>query len=318
MTKIEVIIPLFNEVQNIVPLIRRLDAALQPIRNEARTKYVFINDGSQDGTLQLIERLVREREDIVLIDLIHNFGHSAALACGIDHFESDVAIVMDGDLQDPPEAIPALYQAWKDGHPTVAVERGNRSERHAWRFKAFYRILHRITQSLPPIQFGTFCLLDKSVVDRMRHLKERNRYFPGLVSLSSQSVFPVRFNRESRAHGDSRVGPWGLLNLAITAFLSFSNVPVRLVSIFGLVSSVLALGMGLGIISIKLFTAKAIPGWASQMTLLAFASGIQLLCLGLMGEYVARIYEEVKARPLYWVDSILEKNKGRRSKKEVA
>ena len=140
----------------------------------------------------------------------------------------------------------------------------------------------------------------------MKKLKERNRYFPGLIGFSSRDITPIRIDRGARKHGGSRVGFFGLLNLAVTAFLSFSNIPIRLVSIFGLLLSVGAVLFGLEILRLKLFTSSAIPGWASTMSFMAFGFGAQLLCLGLIGEYIARIYEEVKDRPIYMVDQILE------------
>jgi glycosyltransferase involved in cell wall biosynthesis len=230
---------------------------------------------------------------------------------------------MDADLQDSPDALPALFYAWKNGAKTAVVERGKRAEKGAVFFKVFYWLLHRVSRTLPPISFGSHSILDRTVVHRLRSFTESNRYFPGLVALSSPDIVSIRRNREPRRHGTSRVGFFGLVNLAITALLSFSNAPVRLVSLLGIVCALGGFGMGAAIIGIKLLTSKAIPGWASMMTLIAFGSGLQLLCLGLIGEYVARIYDEVKGRPLYWVDSLssdvnTSRAFGQNRKKEVA
>ncbi len=301
---IEILLPIFNEVANLVPLTRELDRVISHIKHEVDVSYLFINDGSSDGSTELLHRMAKQRTDMRVVDLIHNFGHSAALACGIDHFQGDALCIMDADLQDSPDALVALYEAWKEGAKTVVAERGERKERSRFFFKLFYYLLHKVARQLPPMNFGTHCLLDADVVARLKALPEKNRYLPGLVAYASGPVAAVRVDRNSRLHGTSRVGSWGLIQLAITALLSFSIVPIRMVSLFGILCSAVAIGAGSTIIAVKLFTDLAIPGWASMMTTVFFASGIQLLCLGLIGEYVARIYEEVKQRPLYLVGSI--------------
>jgi dolichol-phosphate mannosyltransferase len=304
---IEVILPIFNEVNNILPLMRELDKVKTQLLTEASLSYLFINDGSTDGSTELLQRLYRERADIRVVELIHNFGHSAALSCGVEHFQGDIAVVMDADMQDAPSALIEMYAAWKKGAKTVVAERGERKEKSKILFKSFYFLLHKVAKNLPPIEFGTHSLLDKSVVERLRKIKEKNRYFPGLVSYSSSRIHPIVVDRAKRAHGESRVGIFGLINLALTAFLSFSSTPVKMVSVLGLICSSGSLVAGCIIMGIKIFSDKAIPGWASMMTAIAFGSGIQLLCLGIIGEYVARIYDEVKDRPLYLVDKVLSK-----------
>jgi dolichol-phosphate mannosyltransferase len=302
-------------VKNIQPLLKQLDAVADQMSAEATFGFLFINDGSKDGTRQLLHRIFRERTNLRIVDLIHNFGHGAALACGLDHCRGDIAVFMDADQQDTPSTIPALFAAWKQGAKTVVAERGERTERMRWLFHGFYFLLHRVARRLPPINYGTFCLLDRSVVERLRQIKERNRYFPGLVGFSSGGVTAIRADRQSRGHGSSRVGVLGLIQLAITALLSFSNAPVRLVSVLGVLFSALSMFCGFSIVGIKLFTNRAIPGWASLMTTSMFGNGLQLLCLGLIGEYIARIYDEVKERPLYLVDRVLEKKAAKKPQK---
>ncbi len=306
--KIEILLPIFNEAANLSPLIRELDRVTHPLRAEAVVSYLFVNDGSTDGSTEILHQLAAQRDDVRVIDLIHNFGHSAALVCGLDYFEGDVLAIMDADLQDSPDALLPMYAAWKNGSKTVVAERGNRKEKNRLLFQAFYFALNKITTRMPPLNFGTYSLLDKSIVARLRTLSERNRYLPGLIAFSSGPITSIRVDREARLHGESRVGSWGLVQLAVTALISFSNTPIRLVSFFGLFCSASSVLAGMVFIGVRVFTDAAIPGWASMMTALAFTSGIQLLCLGLMGEYVARIYEEVKQRPLYMVDALHEKS----------
>ncbi len=304
---IEIVLPVFNEVQNIQPLLKQMDMVGQELKAHASISYLFIDDGSHDGSSELLYRLYRERTDIRVVQLVHNFGHSSALSAGLDHFEGDIAVFMDADMQDAPEALWEMFIQWQKGKKTVVAERGQRKEKNTLLFKAFYFLLHQSARSLPPINFGTHCLLDKTVVNRMRQLKERNRYFPGLVSFSSGEITPVEIDRGARAHGKSRVGLAGLINLALTALVSFSSAPVKMVSFLGLLAAGGSLVAGIIFVCIRIFTDKAIPGWASMMTAMAFGSGLQLLCLGIIGEYIARIYDEVKQRPLYLVDKVLSK-----------
>lgn len=309
---IEVILPVFNERENLEPLVRALDGAAAKLKGTATMSYLFVNDGSSDGTTEELYRLHESRPDVRVVDLLHNFGHGAALSAGVDHFKGDIAVVMDADLQDDPDSIADMLEEWKKGSRTVVAERGERKERNSWAFRSFYFLLHKVARQLPPIDFGTHCLLDASVIERLRQLPEKNRYFPGLVSYSSGAIKPLPFARGARAHGESRVGTMGLINLALTACLSFSNAPVRLVSALGLLCAVVATGIGIGIMGVKLFTDRAIPGWASIMTTAMLGNGVQLFCLGLIGEYVARIYDEVKQRPVYFVHRVLEREKAKK------
>jgi dolichol-phosphate mannosyltransferase len=306
MPHIEVILPIFNEVKNIPVLLERLDKVKETLSPKASLSYLFINDGSQDGSTETLNELHALRSDVRVVHLLHNFGHGPALACGVAHFKGDMALFMDADLQDPPEAIPEMFSAWEKGAKTVVAERATRSEKNKVFFNTFYYLLHKVAPTLPPINFGTHCLLDVSVMNRIKTIKEKNRYFPGLVGFTSTKIEAVPIHRLNRHSGKSRVGITGLIHLAITAFLSFSSAPVRLVSVLGLIASLAAMVAGTVILGIKIFTELAIPGWASTMCALAFGSGIQLLCLGIIGEYVARIYDEVRERPLYLVDEVLE------------
>lgn len=315
---IEVILPIYNEVRNIQHLVRGLDEVSAQLARQASISYLFVDDGSHDGSRELLYRLFQQRKDIRVVELIHNFGHPAALTCGLDYFEGDIAVFMDADLQDAPSVLVDMFSKWKAGAKTVVAERGIREEKFRCAFKAFYFLLHKTASRLPPINFGTHCMLDKSVVERIRHLKEKDRYFPGLVSYASGEITPIRIDRSKRYHGNSRVGMFGLLHLAITAFVSFSSTPVRVVAILGLLSSTGALLAALTIVSIKVFTDKAIPGWASILTATFLASGVQLLCLGIIGEYIARIYDEVKGRPLYLIDKVRDRKFAKHPAEEVA
>jgi dolichol-phosphate mannosyltransferase len=299
--QVEIVLPVFNELPNIAPLILALDAATAKLAGRVEFKYLFVNDGSTDGTRMLLDQLCVERRDIRVVHLIHNFGHSAAIRCGLAHASGDAVIVMDADLQDSPDALPRLIEAWENGATTVVAERGEREERNRWMFKSFHFLMSRLSPAHP--SFGTFSLLDRTVVDRLLMLRENNAYFPSLVMFASESVTVVRVDRRARLHGQSRVGAFGLMKLAITAFLNASSMPVHLASLVGVISSLGAFIALLVIFSLKILTDLPIPGWASIMSAVFLGSGLQLLCLGIIGEYISRIYEEIKSRPSYFVQS---------------
>lgn len=303
---IEAVIPVYNEEKSIPLLLEELDQVKKQLDSQATLSYLFINDGSTDGTSLLLEKLHQERSDLRVVQLIHNFGHGAALACGLDFFRGDLALFMDADLQDPPSALPLLFEQWKKGAETVVVARSQRSERLGFLFKLFYFLLHKTSKGLPPVSFGTHSLIHRSVIERMKTQKERHRYFPGLVAFCSSSIATVSLPRGKRAFGNSRVGLLGLGNLGFTALMGYSSAPIRLVALLGAFCSWGSVLGGISIVAVKVFTDLAIPGWASTLSLLFFASGIQLFCLAILGEYVARIYDEVKQRPLYWVKNHLE------------
>lgn len=312
--RLEIILPVFNEQEVLFPLVNELDQVLEPVRKGFAINFLFVNDGSTDETGERLQKLADRRTDIRVVNLLHNFGHSAAVQAGLDHFEGDLCILMDADLQDSPNVIPEMVEKWKRGAKTVVVERGERSEGNGWMFRLFYKMYHGLARQMPPIDFGTFSLLDAATVTRLKKMSEQSRYFPGLVAYASGPISSVKAARRPRGAGDSRVGMGGLVHLAITACLSFSHLPIRMVSVLGILSSFFAITFGLGIVAIKLFSSRAIPGWASIMTVTAMGSGVQLLCIGLMGEYLSRIYQEVKSRPLYFVGEVIEKGSSTKRK----
>jgi dolichol-phosphate mannosyltransferase len=300
--RIEIVLPVWNELASLAPLVESLDAATCELRARFQVTYLFINDGSSDGTRTALQSLCDVRPDIRAIHLIHNFGHSAAIRCGLEHAQGDAVVLMDADLQDSPEALPQMIARWEQGADTVVAVRGQREEQHRWRFQLFYYILNRLSPGHPP--FGTYCVLDRAVVRRLLTLKESNRYFPALVRFASESIATVIVDRKVRRHGNSRVGGIGLLRLAITAFLNASEVPVRMASLMGAFCTLLSLAAIGSITGIKLFTAVGVSGWAFVVAAIFFASGVQLLCLGVLGEYVSRIHHEIKQRPAYFVDTM--------------
>ncbi len=301
---VEIILPVYNETENLSLLFIKLEEIKNILISEAQISFLIINDGSNEETNKIITSIYKSRDDVRVIELIHNFGHSAALTCGIDFFDADAAVIMDADLQDDPKLIPEMFKKWKSGMKTIVAERTSRKEKGRLFFKLFYYLFHKFNRSLPPIDFGTFCFLDRTIIERIRGYSERNRYFPGLVSLSSNTVVSLPFQRNARNSGKSKVGVWGLINLALTAILSFSTIPIRIVSVVGIVFAFFGFIVGLWVLYQKLFTTYAITGWASTVTSISFIGGLQLICLGVIGEYIARIYEETKKRPPYIVEKV--------------
>ena len=298
---ISVVVPLFNEAAILDELWSRLSAVLDGLAMEAEV--IFVDDGSSDETPTLLKALCEKDKRVRRIKLSRNFGHQCALTAGIDHTSGDAVVLMDGDLQDKPEAIHDFVRKWKEGFEVVYAIRATRQESAIMRmgFKSFYGLLTRMSGISQPVDAGIFCLIDRRVVDLLKSMPERNRYFPGLRAYAGFSQTGIAVDRDPRFAGTPRVGLVGLVKLALDGIISFSYVPIRLVTFTGLAVATMAFGY-VGVIMYKKFISHvAIPGWSSQLTAILFLGGLQLITLGIVGEYIGRIYEEVKQRPYYIV-----------------
>jgi dolichol-phosphate mannosyltransferase len=300
---IEIIIPIFNEVKILLSLIKELDAIAEQLKTSAVVSYLFVNDGSHDGSTQLLHRIFREREDLRVIDLVHSFGHTAAVACGLEHFQGDIALVFDADLRDAPVAVEPLFKAWLQGAKTVIIDRVAPPESRSITAK-LGRLLFRGIHDLPPFRVGSHCLLDRSVVRRLKGFKERTRSFPGLVSTSSGDIWRVK--AEGRKSASPVAGNRDDFRSHLDLVLGFSRLPFHLLITLGLIC--IACGAA-GIVFFMLLIGRlALRAWVIFFPLAAIVSGIQFLALGLVGEYVYRILQEVKQRPLYLVERVLDKH----------
>jgi dolichol-phosphate mannosyltransferase len=266
-------------------------------------EFVVVNDGSRDDTLARLTELSRENPELRVINLFRNFGHMPALSAGIDQARGEAVVVMDGDLQDPPELIPDFMHEWRAGADVVYGLRTRRNETRLKRtaIEVFYWLMGGVSDIGIPKQVGTFGLMDRRVVDILNRMPERHRFFAGLRAWVGGKQAFVPYARPDRQSGSSRVGIRGLFRLAQTALFSFSKVPLRYASLFSLMCGLILLCVGLTAIGIRLLTNLAIPGWATYTTMLGMIGFVQSLALTVLSEYVAVIFDEVKARPLFLV-----------------
>ena len=294
-----IIIPIFNEEQTLPELHQRLMAATTSLREPFEV--VLVDDGSRDRSFELMSEIHVQDPRIKIIRLSRNFGHQVAISAGMDMCKGDAVILMDGDLQDPPELLPEMIRLWKEGYHVIYTVKRSRKENALKRlvFKSYYRILRALSSIDIPMDAGNFSLLDRRVVDVLHNMPEQNRYISGMRAWTGFKQTALYYDRGERFSGRPRMGIGRLIHLALDGIFSFSSVPLRLAIYLGLLTAAASFAGGLAVIYAKLFTDKAILGWASTIISILFVGGMILLTLGVIGEYISRIYEEVKRRPLY-------------------
>ena len=299
--QLSVVVPLYNEQEIVAELVRRIVESCRPLG--ITFEVVIVNDGSRDHTLQALIGLSLNVPELRVVDLLRNFGHMAALSAGLASAHGEAVVLMDGDLQDPPELIPRFVEEWQAGADVVYGLRTARHEAFVKRMLIgrFYWLLDKITETNIPKQVGTFGLMNRQVVDILNAMPERSRYFAGLRAWVSGRQAFVSYERPDREGGGSRVGAQGLFRLARTALISFSKVPLRYASMLSLIAGFALFIVGAGAVLEKLFTNLAIPGWATSTALIGFMGFVQSLVLATIAEYVAVIFDEVKARPLFLI-----------------
>ncbi len=299
---ISVVLPVYNESGVLVELCQRLRAALCA----CRTTYeiVFVNDGSNDPTAALLDQLTRQFDEVRVVHLSRNFGHQAAIQAGLTHARGDAVVLMDSDLQDPPEAIDKLLDAWQAGYDVAYAIRTGRKEWFGKRlmFACFHRLLSSISRTPIPVNAGNFGLIDARVARAILALGERDRYLPGLRSWVGFKQIGVPVERGSRYDARPRVSLRGLIRLARTAVYSFSSLPLAMFSWIGWMAFAMFLTVSGYSVYCRFFTALAVPGWTSQLVTISFFASLNALGISMLGEYVVRIYDQVRARPLYLVD----------------
>jgi glycosyltransferase involved in cell wall biosynthesis len=296
---ISVVIPVYNEEENLSELYRRTTASL----NSMGVSYelVLVNDGSRDRTPQMIDELQEQDHRVVGIHLSRNFGHQAAVCAGLDDARGKAVIVMDGDLQDPPEVFGLFVKLWREGYEVVYAVRQKRKEGLLKRaaYFSFYRLLRAISDIDIPLDSGDFCLMDRKVLDAMKGLPERIRFVRGLRTFVGFRQVGVCYERAAREAGKPKYTFRALVGLAIDGLISFSSYPLHLVTYFGLGAATFAALLTVWAFIDAIYNAQTPRGWASTMIVVLFMSAIQLLSLGIMGEYVRRIFLECKGRPTY-------------------
>ncbi|MFQ5745610.1 MAG: glycosyltransferase family 2 protein [Gemmatimonadota bacterium] len=300
MKSLHVVVPIYNEEAILEELNRRLAATLDALPFAWRI--IYVNDGSRDGSARILSDLAAADPRVAAVHLSRNFGQQLAIAAGLSVARADAVVLLDGDLQDPPEVIPRLIEKWEEGYEVVYAVKRKRKESWLKRalFQSFYRILRALSPLEIPAHAGNFSLMDGAVVEMLNRMPERDRYVSGLRAYVGGRQTGVEFEREARYAGEPRQSPLKLLRMATDAFFAFSEVPLRLATILGFLVSGVAFLVLLNVLRHKLFTGAAIPGWASVMTSVLFLGGVQLIAVGIIGEYIGRIYNETKGRPA-WV-----------------
>lgn len=300
--ELSVVIPCKNEADNLEHLFERLRLTLDPLG--IPYEIICVNDGSEDDTLEKLIAFHRQDPRIKVVNLSRGFGKEIALTAGLDYAAGRAVVPIDADLQDPPELIPEMLQQWRQGYQVVyAVRRSRRGESWLKRLTAngFYWVIDQLSQVRIPRNAGDFRLLDRQVVDAIRQLRERTRFMKGIFAWVGYRQVAIFYDRAPRFRGKSQWNYWRLWNLAIEGITSFSSWPLRVWSYLGLGISVLALLYGLFLIIRTLLFGSDVPGYASLAVMTLFLGGIQLISLGVIGEYLGRVFEEVKGRPLYLV-----------------
>jgi glycosyltransferase involved in cell wall biosynthesis len=303
---VSIAIPVYNEIESIPILYDRLKPVLEKL--PFVFEIIFVDDGSDDGTYAAIQKLRQQDHRIKAISFSRNFGHQAALTAGLQYAAGDAVITMDGDLQHPPTLIPTLIEKWREGNQIVFTIRESTADESFFKkltSKLFYRIMN--ASSKTPVQpFGAdFRLLDRAVVDSLNTLEERDRFLRGLIGWLGFSAVGVPFTADARAAGKSKYSTRKMLKFAVDGILSFSAAPLHLVTFLGFIVSVLSFAYGAYSLYAYFFTDRTIPGWTSLLVTILFLGGVQLISIGFLGEYLLRVYNETKRRPLYIIKDSL-------------
>jgi glycosyltransferase involved in cell wall biosynthesis len=297
-----VVIPVFNEAESITEFNRRLSAMSRKAGDT--WEFIYVNDGSTDASPELLKTFAQSDKRVRVIDFVRNFGHQIAVTAGLDAAQGRAVIVIDADLQDPPEVIPELIAKWREGNEVVYAVRAER-EGETWlkefTAKLFYRVIFRITDIKIPLDTGDFRLLDEKVVAVMRQMRERHRFLRGMASWVGFRQVGVPYKRHARYAGKTKYPFSKMMRLALNAITSFSYFPLQLATYVGFVCAIVAAVSIPVVIILRLTGSGAFFGQATTLISVLFLGGVQLICLGILGEYVGRIYDEVKGRPLYIV-----------------
>ncbi len=297
---ISVIIPVYNEENNISMLHERLRSVLDQLTN--RYELIFVNDGSKDNSMPMIKALSKRHPEIKYIDLSRNFGHQVAVTAGLDKSCGDTVVIIDADLQDPPELIIDMYQKMKEGFQVVYAKRKRRQGESIfklWTAKVFYRLLSRITSISIPVDTGDFRIMDKRIVQILREMPEKNKYLRGQISWIGFNQTYVEYERQQRNSGETGYTFRKMLRFALDGITGFSDLPLKIVTYFGFLVSIFAFLIMLYALYSRYIIQDYEPGWASLMIVILFIGGIQMIAVGIIGEYLSRMNNNIRNRPLY-------------------
>ncbi|RRA47909.1 glycosyltransferase family 2 protein [Acidipila sp. EB88] len=303
---LSVIVPCFNEEAGLVECHRQLSGVL--VAMETPYEIVYVNDGSQDRTYALLKELHAQDSHAVVVQLSRNFGHQLAVSAGLETVIGDATVIIDADLQDPPQLIPQMYRLWQEGAHVVygmRTDREGESSFKLWSARVFYRVINRLSDVQIPLDTGDFRLIDRKVVDVMLQMPERHRLLRAMCSWVGFRQVPLAYKRAARFAGETKYPLSKMLNLGMDGIVSFSTVPLRLVVLVGFGTAMFAL---LGIVyafCVRLLTSHWVAGWSTLFIGMLFLSGVQMISLGVIGEYLGRVYTEVKQRPLFVIAHVL-------------
>jgi glycosyltransferase involved in cell wall biosynthesis len=302
--EVSVVLPVFNESENLNHLYSRLVAALESAADGF--EIVFVDDGSRDRSAEMLTELAARDPRVVAVELSRNFGHQVAITAGLDHARGRAAIVMDADLQDPPEVLANFIAKWRDGYDVVYAIRETRVGSWAKRvaYSAFYRLFRRVASIEIPLDAGDFCIMDRRVVEMLAAMPERNRFVRGIRSWVGLNQVGLAYDRHARYAGQPKYTLIRLIQLALDGIVSFSYVPLRVITTMGLLVSLASLFLAVFYAIKRVAVGLNPPGFATITVALFFLSGVQLVTIGVIGEYVGRIFDEVKQRPLYFVRKV--------------
>ncbi len=299
---ISVIIPVYNEEKNIQNLYDRLSEVMRKLN--VSYELVFINDGSSDASIGLIKVLAKKHTEVKYISFSRNFGHQIAVTAGLDKTIGDAVVIIDADLQDPPELIAEMYQKRTEGFDVIYAKRKNRqgeSFLKLWTAKTFYRILSKMTAISIPVDTGDFRMIDKKIVEVLREMPEKNKYLRGQISWVGFNQTFVEYDRQERQAGETGYTYRKMLHFALDGITAFSDVPLKIVTYFGFMVSIVAFFVAIYALLSKFVWEDSVPGWTSLMIAILFIGGIQMIAIGIIGEYLSRMNHNIRNRPLYIV-----------------
>ena len=306
MPKLTVVVPAYNESEGLRDFHARLAAVFD--RLDLETEVLYVDDGSRDDTFAVMRALRDADPRVSTLKLARNFGKELALTAGLDHVDADAAVVIDADLQDPPELIPTFVQHWREGYDVVYGTRASRAGETGFKkltASGFYRVMERLSSTPIPRDTGDFRLLSRRALDALRQVRERQRFMKGLFTWIGFRQLPVVYHRDPRHAGETKWNYWKLWNFAIDGITSFSGAPLKLATYVGLATAALAFVAALWVFGKALLLGDPVRGYPSLMVVVLFLGGMQLMALGVIGEYLGRLYVESKQRPLYLIDEYL-------------
>ncbi|MEI7595983.1 MAG: glycosyltransferase family 2 protein [Bacteroidota bacterium] len=300
---ISLIIPVYNEEDNICMLYSRITDIIKKLSN-TDYEFCFVNDGSEDSSIDIIKNLALKDKKVKYIDFSRNFGHQIAVSAALDHVKGDVAIIIDADLQDPPELIFDMLKKYDEGYQVVYAKR-NQRDGESWikkiSAKLFYRLLKMITSVHIPLDTGDFRLIDRKIIDVLKEMPERHKFLRGQISWIGFNQTFVSYNRDKRQAGETGYTYKKMFRLAMDGITAFSDFPLKLATIMGFFVSIIAFLIMIYALWAKFIWNDTVPGWTSLIISIMFIGGIQLICVGLLGEYIGRMGDNIKKRPLYIV-----------------